>query len=204
MTTWYIIRHAEKVKGDYFNPVLRHQDEPLSPAGQTQSIELYDFLARRQIAAVYISAYLRTRQTIEYSAQQLNLTPILDERLNEIDNGYLDGMSDEEIEKKYPETLRAFHERSADFRFPGGETGEEARQRIASFFDEKLQQHGQQSIAVVSHEGLIRIMACHILGLPVYKRWNFGYDFCGITEITYQPAYQQWQLKRFNYVHTLS
>ena len=28
--TVYIIRHAHKEKGDFYNPRLRHQDEPIS------------------------------------------------------------------------------------------------------------------------------------------------------------------------------
>ena len=30
----HIIRHAEKVKGAYHNPYLRHQDEPISDQGR--------------------------------------------------------------------------------------------------------------------------------------------------------------------------
>jgi broad specificity phosphatase PhoE len=45
-------------------------------------------------------------------------------------------MSDEAIQQQYPDIWKAFLERSADFRFPEGETGEEARQRIADFLEE--------------------------------------------------------------------
>ena len=38
----------------------------------------------------------------------------------------------------------------------------------------------------------------HILKLPVYRRWDLYYDFCGITEINYQPDYGTWKLIRFN------
>jgi hypothetical protein len=41
---------------------------------------------------------------------------------------------------------------------------------------------------------------CTILDLPVHKRWNFHYDFCGIMEMTYQPDYAAWKLMRFNQV----
>jgi broad specificity phosphatase PhoE len=200
MNSFYIVRHAHKEKGDFYNPRLRHQDEPISELGQEQSRRLWSYLCNKQISAIYISGYVRTAQTIEYVARQSGLIPVVDERLNEIDNGRFDGMSDEEIQAKYPDILRAFHERSADFRFPEGETGEEARQRIAEFLEAKRLSHAEENIVIVSHEGLIRLMTCHILGLPVYHRWNFSYDFCGITEITYQPQYQNWKLVRFNQV----
>jgi broad specificity phosphatase PhoE len=200
MTTCYLIRHAAKERGAFFNPVLRHQDEPISAPGQIAAQKICAYFAGKAIAAIYISEYQRTRQTSEPLAQQLQLTPIVDARLNEIDNGRLDGMTDEQIQQTYPDVWRAFLSRSADFRFPAGETGAEAQQRIVEFLEEKRRQHHNENIILVSHEGLIRLLTCAILDLPVYKRWNFHYDFCGITEITYQPEYAIWKLIRFNQV----
>ena len=200
MPTFYIIRHAHKEKGDFYNPRLRHQDEPISQQGQEQARKLWPYLRDRSISAIYVSRYLRTRQTIDHVSQHSGIVPVVDERLNEIDNGCFDGMSEEEIERHYPEVLKAFRERSSDFRFPEGETGEEARQRVASFLDEKRRMHPDENIVVVSHEGLIRLIVCHILGLPVYHRWNFHFDLCGIMELKSQQEYQAWRLIRFNQV----
>lgn len=196
--TVYIIRHAHKEKGDFFNPRLRHQDEPISQMGQEQARKLWSYLCDKQISAIYISGYQRTGQTIAYVAEQLGITPVLDERLNEIDNGLLDNMSEQEVRERYPDFWNVYRERTADFRFPGGETGEEACQRVAEFLEEKRQIHPMENIVAVSHEGLIRQLMCHIMNIPVYKRGNFYVDFCGITEISYQPEYQSWKLLRFN------
>jgi len=88
--------------------------------------------------------------------------------------------------------------RKADFRFPDGETGAEAQARIASFLEEKRREHGDEDIVLATHEGLIRLLMCYIVHLPVYLRGNFRVDTCGITEITYQPEYESWKLIRFN------
>lgn len=198
MTTFYVIRHAHKDQGDFYNPRLRHQDEPISQKGQNEARKLWSCLRDKGISAIYVSGYQRTAQTIEFVAKQLGITPVVDERLNEIDNGCIEGLSDEEIQQKHPEVWRGFRKRSADFRFSEGETGEEARQRIANFLEEKRQVHSDENIVLVSHEGLIRLLMCHIMNLPVYWRWNFQVDFCGIIEITYQPEYQAWKLIHFN------
>jgi broad specificity phosphatase PhoE len=198
MTIFYIIRHAHKEHGDFYNPRLRHQDEPISHQGQEEALKLCSYLCDKQISAIYVSGYQRTAQTIEPVAKQSGITPIIDERLNEIDNGCMEGLRDEEIQQKYPEVWRGFRERSADFRFPQGETGEEACQRIANFLEEKRQIHSAENILLVSHEGLIRLLVCHIMNLPVYQRWNFQVDFCGISEIAYQPDFQVCKLIRFN------
>ena len=198
MPTFYILRHAHKESGPFYSSRLRHQDEPISQQGQEQALKLWAYFCDKEISGIYVSGYERTRQTIHFVAGQLDITPIIDERLNEIDNGLIEGLSDEEIRAKYPSVWQGFHERSADFRFPGGETGEEACQRISGFLEEKRQLHPHENIVVVSHEGLIRILMCNLMNLPVYQRWNFQVDFCGITEITYQMAYQTWKLRRFN------
>jgi broad specificity phosphatase PhoE len=144
----YIVRHAEKEKGDYFNPRLRHQDEPISHKGRQDAQKLVSYFAQRPVSAIYISGYLRTLQTAEYVAKRLQLTPIFDERLNEIDNGLIEGLSDEYIQANYPDVWQAFTARSADFRFPGGETGAEAQARIEGFLQEKRLQHAEDDILV--------------------------------------------------------
>jgi broad specificity phosphatase PhoE len=198
MITCYIIRHAEKEKGDYYNAHLRHQDEPISRKGREQALKLWPYLCDKQISGIYVSRYVRTAQTIEHVAEQSGITPVMDVRLNEIDNGNIEALTDQEIQEIYPDVWKASHERSTDFRFPEGETGEEARARIADFLEETRQVHSTESIVLVSHEGLIRLLICHIMKIPVYQRWNFHVDFCGIMEIMYQPDYNAWKLIRFD------
>lgn len=194
----YIIRHAEKESGNYYNPRLRHQDEPISEKGRQSAERLGAFFAERPIDAIFVSGYRRTGETIQSVARRLELIPIVDERLNEIDNGLLEGLGDMEIQEQYPDVWRAFMERSADFRFPEGETGEEVRGRIASFLEEKRDQYPNGIIAV-AHDGLIRTLMCHVLGLPVYRRWDFQIDFCGIVELSSRPDFGHWKLIRFNH-----
>ena len=71
----YIIRHADKEWGDFYNPRLRHQDEPISQKGRQSAQRLVSFFARRPISTIYVSGYQRTQQTAEYVAQQLSLHP---------------------------------------------------------------------------------------------------------------------------------
>jgi len=195
----YIIRHADKEQGEFYNPRLRHQDEPISQKGRQVAQKLVAFFAQHSVSAIYISAYLRTLQTAEYVAQQHRLIPIIDERLNEIDNGIIEGLTDDQIQREYPEVWHGFQARSADFRFPSGETGAEAQARIIRFLQEKRLQHTNDDILLFSHDGLIRTLMCTIFQLPVYARWNFHIDFCGITEIVAQPGPFAWKLIKYNF-----
>jgi broad specificity phosphatase PhoE len=185
--TWYILRHAEKEWGGFYNPKLRHQDEPISQKGRQQAEKLVEYFADKEISKIYISAYQRTGQTIAPVAGHLKLTPLVDERLNELDNGLFERATEEELREKFPMELQALRERKAGFRFPEGETGEEAFQRIGDFMQEKRDQLGDENLIIVAHDGLIRLLMCHVTNMPATGRWNF-IDFCSITEIYYSRS----------------
>ena len=196
--SWYILRHAEKERGEFHNPQLKHQDQPLSDKGRLDAQELVGWFIDKPIHAIYVSAYQRTWQTAACVAEQLKLTPVVDVRLNEIDNGLVDEMTEQEFEQAYPEVWKAYVARTADFRFPGGESGTDVQARVKDFFDEKLSQHKNNDILIVSHDGLIRQMMCYMMGLPVYRRGDFRVSLCGLTELAYQEDVGRWKLLRFN------
>ena len=195
---WYIIRHADKEQGDFYNSNLRHQDQPISGKGNLQAQNLIPYFLNKSFNKIYVSDYIRTLQTIEYIAKKKKISPIVDSRLNEIDNGLIEGLSEQVLEQRYPDVWGAFKDRDRDFQFPGGESGEDACKRIQSFFKEK--EVLKEDIVLVSHDGLIRLLLCYILGIAVYRRWDFQVDACGIMEIEYQPTFKKWKLIRFNHI----
>jgi probable phosphoglycerate mutase len=193
---FYLVRHADKATGDFFNPVLRHNDQPISPFGKKQASKIKKYFQKHSIKSIYVSEYIRTQQTARPLATKLKIVPILDYRLNEIDIGIIDRLSDDEMREKYPEVWNAFQDRNSDFRWPEGETGLEAQERIVSFINEQTNQEG--NILIVTHDGIIRILVCYILGLPVYRRFSFQIDTASITEIELDKTKDKWRLIRFN------
>ncbi|HSV92813.1 MAG TPA: histidine phosphatase family protein, partial [Desulfobacterales bacterium] len=89
-------------------------------------------------------------------------------------------------------------ERSADFRWPGGETGTEALTRIAGYLREQEDRTGD--LLVVAHDGIIRLFVCHVLGIPVWRRFGMKIDPAGITELAWDPRRRRWDLIRYNQV----
>ena len=133
---FYLVRHADKAKGDYFNPRLRHNDQPVSKFGRKQASKIEKYFHKLSIKSIYVSEYIRTEQTARPLGRKLKIDPIADYRLNEIDNGIIDKLSDDELREKYTEVWAAFQDRDSDFRWPEGETGLEAQERIVSFIIE--------------------------------------------------------------------
>jgi len=196
--TVFLVRHGHKAAGDFRDPRLRLNDQPLSPWGRRQARRLSRWLRGRGVAAIAVSEYRRTAETARPLARRLGVTPVVDPRLDEIDIGRLDGLSDEEVRVRFPEAWRASEERSADFRWPGGETGAEALGRIAGFMRE--QEARTSDLLVVAHDGIIRLFVCHVLGIPVWRRFGMKIDHAGITELAWDPARRRWDLIRFNQV----
>jgi broad specificity phosphatase PhoE len=199
----FLVRHGDKAKGDYFNLILKHQDPPLSDKGIEQSKAVAKYFSQTHISSIYVSSYIRTHQTAQPIADLKQIQPIEDPRLNEVDNGLIDGMNEQEFKKAYPDVWKQYDARTTDFRFPGGETGQDVRSRISEFLEEKLKIHGKENILIFSHDGLIRVCMTYILDIPVYCRSDFKIDLCGLTQFDYQSEISRWKLFRFNHNITL-
>ena len=99
----YVVRHANKATENYFNEKLRHEDPPLSSEGNRLAAKLSEFLLDKPISKILVSEYLRAYQTAQYTAMVKHLPIIKDGRLNEIDNGVIEQLSDKEILQNYPQ-----------------------------------------------------------------------------------------------------
>jgi len=194
--SFYLIRHADKEDGEYYSTRLPLNNQPLSENGLIQAQKLIEYFQKIEVSQIFVSEYIRTLQTIESVSKMKNITPIIDKRLNEINIGDTDRLTDQEIENRFPEFWRAYIERINDFRFPNGESGEEAGARIFEIF---------QSIDInkntifVAHDGIIRTLICKILGMATYKRHHFRIDLCSITTCEYQNELKSWQISKLNY-----
>jgi broad specificity phosphatase PhoE len=196
--TIFLIRHGKKETGKWFNPALRHQDPPLSAEGLEESNRLMEYFEGTTLSAIFVSQYLRTQQTARALGEERRLAPMIDPRINELDNGDLDDMPEAEFAKQYPDIWTSYAARTADFRFPGGETGEEARKRVSAFLEEQRDRHRGENIVVIAHDGIIRVGMTYLLGVPVFHRGDFRVNTLGITEIEYQDDVRRWKLIRFN------
>jgi probable phosphoglycerate mutase len=194
--TVYFVRHADKQHGSFFNPRLAHEDQPISRYGRRQSRRLRDYLQTKQISRIYVSEYIRTHQTIASFSRKSRIAPVVDARLNEIDLGLIEGMSEETIQSEYPDMWKIYTERASDFRFPGGETGTEASRRISSFLEDQRHQSG--NVVAVAHDGIIRVLLCRLLRVPVYRRFEFRCGTTNVLEVGRDEERDVWTVVRFN------
>jgi probable phosphoglycerate mutase len=150
----------------------------------------------KTVCSILVSEYHRTQQTIEPASKELAIEPKIDSRLNEIDFGTLDGLTNDQIKSQYSDIWLMFNECSKDVRFPQGETCLEAQTRIVTLLAEMDTLGGD--IVWVSHGGLIRSLACFVLDLPAYRCFDFHMDPMGLMELEWNTNRRKYMLKCIN------
>lgn len=163
-TTIVLIRHAQtdwNLSGRWQG----HTDIALNDTGRSQAGALARRLASWPITAVYSSDLRRAHQTALIVAQELALSPELDAAWRERYGGDFQGLTFEELDHHHPEALRAMRQKGEAP--PGGESNLDVARRVVAAFDEVVERHPGQMVAVVSHGGAMRALIGYVVGLPL-------------------------------------
>ena len=138
----------------------------LSREGIEQAETLARRLAETKLHAVYTSPVERCRQTASALARARRVRPRVDKRFNEVDYGSWSGRRLNDLRR-----LKAWNrlmEAPSRFRFPGGsETLGAAQYRAVAGVEDLAGRHANDTIAVVSHNDVIRLVLAHYLGMAV-------------------------------------
>lgn len=122
-------------------------DVPLNETGRAQALETGRLLTRRDWDGVYSSPLSRARETASIIAEVLGLpAPEALDALVERDYGEAEGLTDREIDRRYPD-------RGA---VPGQESRDAVTARVLPALRELALAHLGRSLLVVSHGGAIR------------------------------------------------
>lgn len=179
MTRLLLIRHAEP-EADARGRCYGRLDVGLSPAGVARAKHLADSLSDVELERVFVSPRRRAVQT----AAALGGSPIVDDRLRELDFGELEGRTYDEIERERPTFFRRWMETPTRVRFPGGESYAELRDRVGAVVDDVVAGQPGRIVAVVSHGGVIRAALAVVLGLPDERAFamDVGYGRISVVD----------------------
>lgn len=197
MTTLLLIRHGET---DWVGKRLagRTPGIPLNETGRRQAEDLAAALAHLPLAALYSSPLERARQSAEPLARRLNLPVRVHNGLQEIDFGEWQGLTGEEM-RSQPLWPQVQH-RPSQVRFPGGESFEEAQQRMIAVMNELLATHpGDTLVACFSHSDSIRILVAHVLAMPLDAFQRLTVDPISVTVIRHHE--ERTRLVTLNHLH---
>ena len=162
----YLIRHgltplnkAKKVNGEV--------DESLAPEGIEQAKEIVPHIPKT-VTHIYSSPLLRARQTAEIISNALHISVTIADELTEIKMGTLAGKSWEEMENG-TELKNKHRTVQFDYRPYGGESLDDVKERVLSFFNEINEKHTDQEVLLITHGGMIRLINLLEQGESVYE-----------------------------------
>ncbi len=162
----YFLRHGETTasKTGGFCGTL---DPDLTPEGYEMAKDFLTAYKDFPWEAIFCSPLKRARQTAQPLCDATGLTPLLRKELKEIAYGEWEGMTSEEVNRKFHDDYVRWQ---AD---PGwnsptrGERAVDIARRSSLILEEIEQAHPEGNVLVISHKATIRIMTCSLLGIDV-------------------------------------
>lgn len=130
-------------------------DVPLSESGRDQVRRARDEIRGEVYDGVWASTLCRSWESARIVAPD---RPIhLESDFREIDFGDWEGLTKEEIAARDPRGFARWEEEGLEFVFPGGESRDALRARVARGLD-RLRASGVESALVAVHKGVVRAL----------------------------------------------
>lgn len=179
----YLVRHGQTAHNrDGLG--LGRDDVPLTPLGELQVSALGRRLAGVPLDRVFSSPLGRSLQTAEAVISGHGIRIEIREELTEMDVGECEGLTFSEMQKRFPEFLAAWRsESSAVVRMPGGESIADVAERLDPFLAE-LRESSVESVAVVSHNFVLKVILCRLLELDLLKFRGLTVDVASLTTVS--------------------
>jgi alpha-ribazole phosphatase len=180
----YLIRHGETANAGQvcFNG---HFDVDVSPQGRKQFQSISDSLKGFSIKTIYSSDLKRTRICAEIVSAPHGLKPIAFPELRELSFGEWEGMSVDEVNRKYPNQLNDRLKNIEIFSVEGGETFRQLQERVIPKFEKIVAAHPSGNIVIVAHGGVNRIILGHVLGIPMANIFRIQQDYGAINVLQF-------------------
>jgi broad specificity phosphatase PhoE len=180
-----LIRHAETV-GNLQQRWTGWSHTPVSELGHEQIRRTAARLAEEpcDYAALYSSPLERAWETAGPIGRAVGRQPIRVEALKEMHFGELESIQSDEFASEHPEIYRQWQRRTDDsFGWPGGETRQAFRQRVADGLGRLAADHSGEMILIVTHSGVIRMALAHFVPQQYSEWWQVRLGNCSLTHL---------------------
>jgi len=167
-----------------FNSTRRfagYSDTELSAAGYRQVEGLADRLADERIDAIYSSDLKRALVTAEVISSGRGVDIVACPELREMNYGNVEGLTFAEIRSLYPEVAEMCVNFSLELAFPGGENFTGFMNRTIKFLDRLNDHEPLPTVLIVSHNGPLRVLVCHLLGIDPGCWWQIRFDNASLS-----------------------
>ncbi len=180
-TTVILVRHGQTE----WNRIERFRgraDVPLNETGLEQAEATgLRVAAEWQPSAIYSSPLSRSVKTAEAIARHFGLEVQPHAGMADIDYGEWQGLSPEEVGQTWQEELDTWNNRPHLAQIPGGESLSALRERAMKTVNELIERHPGETIVLVGHTVINRIILLGVLGLGNERFWRIKQDTCAIN-----------------------
>ncbi len=132
---------------------------------------------------MYSSDLSRASDTADAIAAHHNLQVTRTPSLRELNFGHCEGLTFEEISKRYPESITVWRGVNCDNPFSGGESMRQLAHRINPFLDQLKTMGAEDRVLVVAHNGPIAVMICLLLGIGIEHWWQFKTGNASLSQV---------------------
>lgn len=181
----YLLRHGETV-GNVNGQYAGVTDTPLTEKGKLQAVDAYLRFEQTKFDLVLSSPLSRALDTARVVSDQKIIE--IDE-LMEMNFGKFEGLTYEEIEKKYPEDVKEWIKSSKDYTFPNGESLKGFYEKIVKTYLEILDTYKVDKLLIVAHSGVIKSILAHEISDSFDHYWRYSVDNCKMAIIEYTGKY---------------
>jgi len=177
-TRFIVIRHGETL----WNAQGIKQgrlDSPLTTIGIKQSEAIARRLAEESFTHLYTSDLGRAHETAKVVATRTGHEILLDPNLRERNFGIFQGLTDGQLKERHPREYDCHQADKVDYVIPEGESLSQHHARSIACLKDLSTRHAGQSIAVVTHGGVIDSWFRFVFDIPLdaarkAKLWNAG------------------------------
>ena len=162
------------------------RDISLSPEGRRQCAALAQALAPTPIAVLYASPLARARESARPIATAQGIDVTIDSDFREMCFGDWEGLTRDEVARRFPEDFEVWRTAPERFARPGGETLSAVAERVMRGLGELRAVHGGETVVLVSHAIVTKLIVLAALGLGPERLWSVETSPAGISEIEYR------------------
>ena len=197
-TRVYLLRHAETATPHVFHGA--ESDVELGSRGIEQAEAAAQYLSCKGVTRTCSSAMRRALQTAEPISKSCNTSVEVIPLLHERKVGPLSGTCNQKKEGIWPDTLMEWKKGNIRYAPEGSESLACMQDRIFPVWNSLLERHSGETVAVVCHGMVIKVLLLGILPGWDVSRWDeFGpVPNIGITEMVFSE--QQYKVIELNKV----
>ena len=178
----HLVRHGQTVWNR--DRLFQGQsDVELTDLGKTQSRLVAEEVLGFGPESVYTSTFSRTRYIADFIGEGIDKYIIEVPGLLELNLGLLEGKTGEDLRKNWPEIIENWREHPSKVEMPSGESFLQLHQRASHALNSLVESETKDVIVLVSHNFVIKVLLCGILGLSVDALHKIHVDLASISTI---------------------